>query len=251
MKPILEASLISKSYGSGDIKRWVLKEVDVSFYPGEFVCIMGPSGSGKSTLLNIVSGLDCPTSGQVIIGNSTLSKLKVRDLTRIRRTMIGFVFQSFNLLSVLTVLENVALPLSLSGHQEVESYNKARVCLQKVGLENYCDRYPFELSGGQQQRVAIARAMSTTPHIIMADEPTGNLDLQTGTEILNELRRLCNESGQTIVMVTHDSRAAAYGDRILYIADGKVADEFHIDSSFDNLSGRIVEITSRLERIYS
>ncbi len=213
----------SKVYGSGDSAVYALNDVSVEFRKGEFTAIMGPSGSGKSTLMHCIAGLDELTSGDAYVDGVNLAKLNDKDLTVLRRTKIGFIFQAFNLVPTLTAEENIKLPLLL-GNEDGDAEWIARI-IDTVHLTNRLTHRPSELSGGQQQRVAVARALASRPSIIFADEPTGNLDSTTGTEILTFMRRAVTDLGQTIVMVTHDPVAAAYADRIVFLADGKVVDE--------------------------
>ena len=218
-----EARNASKIYGSGDSEVRALDDVSVSFNSGEFTAIMGPSGSGKSTLMHCIAGLDELTKGSAIIDDVDLSRLNDRELTTLRREKIGFIFQSFNLVPTLTADENIRLPLLLGG-QDGDAEWIAKV-IETVHLNDRLTHRPSELSGGQQQRVAVARALASQPRIIFADEPTGNLDSTTGTEILRFMRHAVKDLGQTIVMVTHDPVAASYADRIIFLADGKIVDE--------------------------
>ena len=213
----------SKIYGSGDTEVRALDDVTVSFQRGQFSAIMGPSGSGKSTLMHCLAGLDRLSSGHVMIGDTNLSDLSDKELTLLRRKQVGFVFQAFNLIPTLTARENITLPLDL-GRTKPDTGFLDEV-IQAVGLGDRLSHKPSELSGGQQQRVAVARALASRPDVIFADEPTGNLDSQTGAEILDFMRRAVDEFGQTIVMVTHDAVAAAYADRVLFLADGKIVSE--------------------------
>lgn len=213
----------SKIYGSGDTEVRALDDVTVSFDRGQFSAIMGPSGSGKSTLMHVLAGLDRLTSGHAMIGETNLSELSDKELTLLRRNKVGFVFQAFNLIPTLTALENITLPLDLGRSQADKAVLDEVV--QAVGLADRLSHKPSELSGGQQQRVAVARALATRPDVIFADEPTGNLDSATGAEILEFMRRAVDDFGQTIVMVTHDATAAAYADRVLFLADGKIESE--------------------------
>lgn len=213
----------SKIYGSGDTKVRALDDVTISFDRGQFSAIMGPSGSGKSTLMHVLAGLDRLTSGHAMIGETNLSELSDKELTLLRRNKVGFVFQAFNLIPTLTALENITLPLDLGRSQADKAVLDEVV--QAVGLADRLSHKPSELSGGQQQRVAVARALATRPDVIFADEPTGNLDSATGAEILEFMRRAVDDFGQTIVMVTHDATAAAYADRVLFLADGKIESE--------------------------
>ena len=214
---------LTKTYGAGQARVVALDEVSVELYRGEFTAIMGPSGSGKSTLMHCAAALDTATSGSVFIGDTDLSQLKDKELTRLRRDQIGFVFQSFNLVPTLTAEENILLPLSIAGNKpDQEWYDTV---IDTVGLGPRLKHRPNELSGGQQQRVAVARALASRPSIVFADEPTGNLDSRSGAEVLTLLRRSVDEFGQTVVMVTHDPVAAAFTDRVVFLADGKVVDE--------------------------
>jgi putative ABC transport system ATP-binding protein len=213
----------SKIYGSGEHAVRALDDVTVEFERGRFTAIMGPSGSGKSTLMHCAAGLDELTSGQAWVGDVALAELKEKELTALRRDRIGFVFQAFNLVPTLTAIENITLPIALAGRDPDAAWLDEVVRI--TGLESRLSHRPSELSGGQQQRVAVARALASRPDIIFADEPTGNLDSRSGTEILGFLRKVVHELGQTIVMVTHDPNAAAYSDRVLFLADGKIVDE--------------------------
>ena len=221
--PAARATKAVKVYGDADTSVRALDGVDVEFARGRFTAIMGPSGSGKSTLLHCLAGLDSLTSGSVSIGSTILGTLRERQLTRLRRDRIGFIFQAFNLLPTLTAAENITLPLALAGRKPDQSWFDQ--VIEVVGLRDRLTHRPAELSGGQQQRVAAARALVSQPEIILADEPTGNLDSKAGGELLAFMRRAVDGFGQTIVMVTHDPVAAAYADRIVFLADGKVVDE--------------------------
>lgn len=212
-----------KVYGLGEGQVRALDDVTVSFETGRFSAIMGPSGSGKSTLLHCLAGLDSLTSGAVFIGDTWLASLKDKDLTELRRTQVGFVFQAFNLIPTLTARENIMLPLMLGGDKGDQAWIDEVIAT--VGLADRLSHRPSELSGGQQQRVAVARALATRPNVIFADEPTGNLDSHSGAEILDFMRRAVREFGQTIVMVTHDPTAASYADRVVFLGDGKIVDE--------------------------
>ena len=214
---------LTKTYGSGQAKVVALDEVSLDLFAGEFTAVMGPSGSGKSTLMHCAAALDTATSGSVFIGATDLSKLKDKELTRLRRDEIGFVFQSYNLVPTLTAEENILLPLSIAGRKPDQDWYD--LVIETVGLGPRLKHRPNELSGGQQQRVAVARALASRPSVVFADEPTGNLDSHSGAEVLSLLRRSVKEFGQTVVMVTHDPVAAAYTDRVVFLADGKVVDE--------------------------
>ena len=230
MPPILEARHLTKRYRLGAQTVDALRGVSLSVVAGEFVALMGPSGSGKSTLLQLLGGLDRPTSGEVELEGKSISQLSDDDATRLRRDRTGFVFQSFNLIPLLDVTENVALPFTIAGHDTRggELAERIRDVIALVDLAGKEHHKPDELSAGEQQRVAVARALVTRPALLFADEPTGNLDYTTGTEILHALWRSCVERHQTVVLVTHDSKAAAYADRVLVISDGKIADEIDL-----------------------
>jgi putative ABC transport system ATP-binding protein len=215
----------TRVYGSGDTAVVALDEVSVEFPAGRFTAIMGPSGSGKSTLMHVVAGLDSLTEGRVFIGDVELGTLPDKELTLLRRTQVGFVFQAFNLVPTLTARENVLLPLTLAGTRPDRAWLDE--VIDTVGLGDRLGHRPAELSGGQQQRVAVARAVVTRPRIVFADEPTGNVDSRAGAEILGFLRRAVDEMGRTIVMVTHDPVAASYADRALFLVDGRIVG--HLD----------------------
>jgi len=222
MAEILEAQGLRKQYQMGEVAVDALRGVDFQVRQGEFVAIMGPSGSGKSTLLHLMGGLDTPTDGEVTLAGRRLAHTSDDEVTVIRRRQVGFVFQFFNLLPTLTAAENTALPLLIDGRRLEDYAARVGELLDLVGLGDRRDHKPDQLSGGEQQRVAIARALVTEPAIVLADEPTGNLDSNSGKEVLGMLRRACDEKGQTIVMVTHDPRAASYADRVAFLRDGQV-----------------------------
>jgi putative ABC transport system ATP-binding protein len=207
-----------------------LAGVNFTVEKGEFVAIMGPSGSGKSTLLHLLGGLDQPTDGEIHLAGRTLSILTDKEATLVRRHNVGFVFQFFNLLPTLTAEENVALPLIIDGQNLRKHRARIDAVLELVGLADRAQHRPDQLSGGEQQRVSVARALVTEPAIVLADEPTGNLDSKTGMAIMDLLRRSCDELGQTIVVVTHDPRAAAYADRVVFLGDGQIVGEVSYDS---------------------
>ncbi len=217
------ATDVTKVYGAGDAAVHALAGVTVGFEAGRFTALMGPSGSGKSTLMHCLAGLDTVTTGVITIGDADLATLGDKALTRLRRDRIGFVFQSFNLIPTLDALENMTLPLSLAGRRPDRTWLDQ--VIDTVGLRARLDHRPSELSGGQQQRVAVARALVSRPEIIFADEPTGNLDSRAGAEILTFLRNAVRELDQTVVMVTHDPTAAAYTDRAVFLADGRIDGE--------------------------
>jgi putative ABC transport system ATP-binding protein len=220
---VVRAVDLTRRYGSGEAAVDALRGVSLEVQPKELVAVMGPSGSGKSTLMHILAGLDKPTGGEVEVAGEAISKLNDNDLTRLRRRSIGFVFQFFNLLPMLTAEENVVLPLSIAGEDADKAWLEE--LLAKTGLDDRRTHRPSELSGGQQQRVAIARALVSRPAIVFADEPTGNLDSKTSGEILELMRDSVDSLGQTTVMVTHDARAAAIADRVLFLADGLIVQE--------------------------
>jgi putative ABC transport system ATP-binding protein len=217
------ATSLTKIYGSGDTRVTALDTVDCEIEAGRFTAIMGPSGSGKSTLMHCLAGLDSISEGQVWIGDTEVSSLSDKALTRLRRDAVGFVFQAFNLVPTLTALENITLPLDIAGRKPDQEW--LDTVIDTVGLRDRLGHRPSELSGGQQQRVACARALASRPTIVFADEPTGNLDSRSGAEVLGFLRRSVDAFGQTIVMVTHDPGAASYADRVLFLADGRIVDE--------------------------
>jgi putative ABC transport system ATP-binding protein len=214
-----------KIYGAGNTTVRALDGVSVEFPAGQFTAVMGPSGSGKSTLLHCLAGLDRLTSGRVLLGDVDLSTLNDKEITLIRRRRIGFVFQSFNLVPTLTAQENILLPLALGGDKPEPSWFSSLVTA--LGIGNRLQHRPAELSGGQQQRVAMARALVTRPDLVFADEPTGNLDSRSATELLGQMRTAVDSYRQTVVMVTHDARAASFADRVLFLADGRIVKDLH------------------------
>jgi putative ABC transport system ATP-binding protein len=220
LAPAVAATAVTRRYGDGESAVHALRGVTLEVPKAQFTAVMGPSGSGKSTLMHMLAGLDTPTSGTVSIGGEDITKLNDKQLTKLRRKHIGFVFQSFNLLPTLTAEENVLLPLSIAGRKPDRAALDA--LLDRVGLTERRRHRPSELSGGQQQRVAIARALVSSPTILFADEPTGNLDSTSGAEVLGLLREAVEIDGQTTLMVTHDARAAATADRVLFLADGRI-----------------------------
>jgi putative ABC transport system ATP-binding protein len=237
-RPAVEATALRKVYGAGPTAVTALDGVTVGFGSGRFTAIMGPSGSGKSTLMHCLAGLDTPTSGQVLLADTELTRLSDAELTRVRRDRIGFVFQSYNLLPTLSANDNVLLPLELGGRRPDTEWFDALVGV--LGLGDRLGHLPSELSGGQQQRVAVARALIGRPDVVFADEPTGNLDSRSGAEVLGFLRRSVREFGQTVVMVTHDPIAASYADHVVMLADGNIAGELPDptpESVLDSLRG--------------
>ena len=216
---------LSKIYGHGDTQVVALDKVNVGFGQSQFTAIMGPSGSGKSTLMHCVAGLDSFSSGSVRVGDVELGSLTDRQLTKLRRDRIGFIFQAFNLLPTLTALENITLPMDIAGRAPDKAWLDSVIGM--VGLSGRLGHRPAQLSGGQQQRVAVARALASGPDIVFGDEPTGNLDSRAGAEVLGFLRDSVRELGQTVVMVTHDPVAASYADRVIFLADGRIVDEMY------------------------
>ncbi len=239
---VVEAAGIVRTYGSGETCVNALRGVDLGIAGGQLTAVMGPSGSGKSTLMHILAGLDRPTAGSVTIGGQDITTLGDNELTLLRREHIGFIFQFFNLLPMLTAQENVVLPLSLAGVKPDREW--VRELTEKVGLTDRLGHRPSELSGGQQQRVAIARALVSRPTIMFADEPTGNLDSRTGGEILGLLRDMVTTFGQTTVMVTHDAHAAAIADRVLFLADGEIVRDLG-QSSAHTILDTLEQVTAR------
>ena len=233
---VVRARDLCKRYGKGDTAVEALRHATVEFERGRLTAVMGPSGSGKSTLMHILAGLDQPTSGSVEIDGVEITRLRERQLTKLRRDKVGFIFQSFNLLPMLSAAENLTLPLTIAGRPIDRGYLATLV--DRVGLGDRLDHRPAELSGGQQQRVAVARALISKPAVLFADEPTGNLDSRTGREVLALLRRSVDEFGQTIVMVTHDPGAATVADRVLFLKDGAIVldgDRMSRDEIFDTI----------------
>jgi putative ABC transport system ATP-binding protein len=217
---------VLRRYGEGDYAVDALRGVSLAVPSGQFAAIMGPSGSGKSTLMHILAGLDQPTAGAVEIGGQEITTMGDKELTLLRRRQIGFVFQAFNLVPTLTAEENIVLPLAIAGRKTESSWVDA--VIERVGIGDRRRHRPAELSGGQQQRVAVARALASQPTVLFADEPTGNLDSRSGAEVLELLGEAAREYGQTIVMVTHDQRAAAGADRVIHLADGEVAEDVEV-----------------------
>jgi putative ABC transport system ATP-binding protein len=228
---LIQAENLTKVYGSGDTAVTALDHVNLSVEAGEFVAIMGPSGCGKSTLLHLLGGLDLPSEGRVIIDGQPINELSDDNLTKLRRRKIGFIFQFYNLIPVMDATENAALPVTLDGNSQTKAMAKAKEWLEKVGLGNRLKNRPDQLSGGQQQRVAVARALVAEPSVVLADEPTGNLDSHASDEIAALLRQVANEWGRAVVMVTHDAHVASYADRIIFLKDGVIVEERRLDPS--------------------
>jgi putative ABC transport system ATP-binding protein len=238
----VSAADLVRRYGDGDTAVYALRDVSIDIAAGQLTAVMGPSGSGKSTLMHILAGLDRPTSGDVSIAGTDITSLDDTQLTKLRREHIGFIFQFFNLLPMLTALENVVLPLSLAGVKPDKKWTDDLIA--NVGLADRREHRPSELSGGQQQRVAVARALVSRPTVMFADEPTGNLDSRTGEEILSLLRESVDALGQTTVMVTHDAHAAAIADRVLFLADGEIVNDLPRSSAPEILAA-LDEVTQR------
>ncbi|HBW13731.1 MAG TPA: hypothetical protein DEF30_07930 [Proteiniclasticum sp.] len=226
---MLNAVKLSKIYDGGKHPVHALVEVDLTVEEGEFVAVMGPSGSGKSTLLHLLGGLDSPTSGAILLDGKVVSSLSDKEATLLRRRNIGFVFQFYNLLPTLSAEENILLPLLIDGKRPKGHEKEMEALMEKVGILERRSHRPSELSGGEQQRVSLARALITKPKILLADEPTGNLDSKTGSQVMELLALLSEEMKQTIIMVTHDPKAASYADRLVYLVDGKIRTELHFE----------------------
>ena len=238
---LIQTQSLTKIYGSGATGVTALDHINMTIKPGEFVAIMGPSGCGKSTLLHLLGGLDKPTEGKVLLEGMPIDEMSDDKLTKLRRRKMGFVFQFYNLIPVLTAVENAALPVTLDGVKPADAKAKATEWLTRFGLADRLTNRPDQLSGGQQQRVAIARALVAEPTLILADEPTGNLDTNSGNEIAGLLRKVSQEYGRTVVMVTHDPRIAAYADRIIFLKDGKMIDETRFEGNNGNNAEAVVE----------
>jgi len=242
---VLETRELKKQYQLGAHSVNALDGVDFLVEQGEFIAIMGPSGSGKSTLLHLIGGLDKPSEGEVTLAGQALSRLSDKKITLLRRRNVGFVFQFYNLLPTLTAEENITLPLVIDGKNTRKYGERLDTLLELIGLSDRRRHKPDQLSGGEQQRVALARALITEPAIVLADEPTGNLDSKTGTKIMELLRRSRDELGQTIVVVTHDPRAASYADRVVFLRDGNVVE----DLKFDRESGVAQKLHAVMEQM--
>jgi putative ABC transport system ATP-binding protein len=243
---LIRTDNLTKIYGSGEAAVTALDHVNFKVDAGEFVAVMGPSGCGKSTLLHLLGGLDRPSQGRVDIDGTTIADMTDDDLTRLRRRKMGFIFQFFNLIPVLNAVENASLPVTLDGVKPVEAKKRAAEWLTRFGLGDRLASRPDQLSGGQQQRVAVARALVAEPALILADEPTGNLDTRSGDEIASLLRDVTKKYGRTVVMVTHDPRIAAYADRIVFLKDGRIVDETILEKkngkNAEVLAGKMKEI---------
>ena len=245
---VLQALEVTKQYRMGKVTVEALRGINLTIQKGEFVAVMGPSGSGKSTLLHLLGGLDTPSSGEIYLAGKPLSRLNDRELTLLRRRKVGFIFQFYNLLPTQTAQENVALPLLIDGKRMRQQLPWVGSMLERVGLSDRSEHRPDQLSGGQQQRVAVARAFIAEPEIVLADEPTGNLDSKSGIAILDLLQQACQELSATIVMVTHDARAASFAHRILFLKDGMVVNSIAKSSEKIPLETITTEI-NRLETV--
>lgn len=245
---VLKVENLEKQYVMGKHMVMALDGVDLEVEQGEFVAIMGPSGSGKSTLLHLLGGLDAPTSGRILLEGQDISKLSDRQVTFVRRRNVGFVFQFFNLLPTLSAEENILLPLIIDGKSKKQFQEELKEIIRRVGLEDRRHHRPDQLSGGEQQRIALARALITHPAILLADEPTGNLDTKTGTAMMRLLKESARDLNQAIVMVTHDPKAAAYADRVVFLRDGKIVDEIMFQNDAEP-SIRLHQIITTLERL--
>jgi len=248
--PVLKAASLQKNYTLGEHTVQALAGVDFSVEKGEFVAIMGPSGSGKSTLLHLLGGLDNPTSGEVTLAENQLSQLSEYQITLARRHNVGFVFQFFNLLPTLTAEENILLPIIIDGKNPKDFKERLDKIINLVSLEDRRAHRPDQLSGGQQQRVALARALITEPAIVLADEPTGNLDTKAGTTIMEMLKQSSKQMKQTVIVVTHDPRAAAYAERVIFLRDGLIVKEYRPESEV-SISDRMAGILTIMQELES
>ena len=238
---IIQTENLTKIYGKGSTAVTALDHVNIQVKEGEFVAVMGPSGCGKSTLMHLLGGLDKPSQGRVLIEGNPIEDMDDDRLTELRRRKIGFIFQFFNLIPVLNATENAGLAITLDGKKNSEAKEKANNWLDRFGLSERLGNRPDQLSGGQQQKVAIARALAADPALILADEPTGNLDTRSGDEIASLLREVSKKYGRTVIMVTHDPRIAAYSDRIIFLKDGKVVDETILESKNGDNAGVVAD----------
>ncbi|MFF8380398.1 ABC transporter ATP-binding protein [Streptomyces sp. NPDC015661] len=239
-QPVLQLQNLTRVHGAGATEVHALRGIDLAVYPGELVAVMGPSGSGKSTLLTIAGGLDTPSSGRVIVEDTDITTASVKQLAALRRRSIGYVFQDYNLIPALTAAENVALPRELDGTSARKARVEALAALEEMGLGHLADRFPDEMSGGQQQRVAIARALVGDRRLVLADEPTGALDSETGESVLALLRSRC-DAGAAGVLVTHEPRFAAWADRVVFLRDGAIVDQTVRSDADSLLSGQVAE----------
>jgi putative ABC transport system ATP-binding protein len=246
MAPIIEVKNLTRLYGQQGAVCRALHEVDFEIEAGAFVAVMGPSGSGKTTLLNIISTIDKPTQGRVIIGGRETETLKEKELALFRRELIGFVFQEFNLLDNMTIRDNIALPLTLNNIKAEEILRKVQELTELLGIDNQLDKYPYQLSGGQKQRAAVCRALVNAPRILFADEPTGALDSKAASELLACFRDVRNQYGTTVVMVTHDAAAASYCDRVMFLKDGMLSGKLETNGNAEAFFKRILNMVALL-----
>ncbi len=246
MKEILRVKDVSKDYGIKGFKTNVLRNISLSVFEGDFIAIMGPSGAGKTTLLNLMSTLDKATSGEIILDGIDIDKVKNRDLSKIRRDKIGFLFQDYNLLDNMTLMNNIALPLALGRKRSKEIEDRVVEISKKFGLDKHLDKYPYQLSGGQKQRGAAARSLITNPSVIFADEPTGALDSRSAYELLDSLDRVNKENNATIIMITHDPLTASYSNEVYMISDGNIKCKLSKGESRKDFYGRIMDMLSSM-----
>lgn len=246
MKEILKIEDISKDYGIKGFKTNVLKNISLKVFEGDFIAIMGPSGAGKTTLLNIMSTLDKQTSGEVILDGADVSKIKNKELSKLRREKIGFIFQEYNLLDNMTLMNNIALPLALGKKRSKEIEDKVVAIAEKFGLENHLEKYPYQLSGGQKQRGAAARSLITNPSVIFADEPTGSLDSKSAYELLESLEKVNEENNATIIMITHDPLTASYANDVYMINDGTIKCKLNKGNDRKEFYSKIMEMLASM-----
>ncbi|MBU5307484.1 ABC transporter ATP-binding protein [Clostridioides mangenotii] len=246
MKEILRLKDVSKDYGIKGFKTNVLRNISLSVYEGDFIAIMGPSGAGKTTLLNLMSTLDKATSGEIILDGIDIDKVKNKDLSKIRRDKIGFLFQDYNLLDNMTLMNNIALPLALGRKRSKEIEERVVEISKKFGLDKHLDKYPYQLSGGQKQRGAAARSLITNPSVIFADEPTGALDSRSAYELLDSLDRVNKENNATIIMITHDPLTASYSNEVYMISDGNIKCKLSKGENRKEFYGKIMEMLSSM-----
>lgn len=246
MNEILKIKNITKDYGIKGFKTRVLKDISLNINKGDFIAIMGPSGAGKTTLLNIMSTLDKQTSGEVILDKIDVSKIKNKELSKLRREKIGFIFQDYNLLDNMTLMNNIALPLALGKKKSKEIEDKVINIAKKFGLENHLDKYPYQLSGGQKQRGAAARSLITNPAVIFADEPTGALDSKSAYELLDSLEKVNRENNATIIMITHDPLTASYANEVYMINDGNIKCKLNKGNSRKEFYSKIIDMLASM-----
>lgn len=246
MKEILRVKDVSKDYGIKGFKTNVLRNISLSVFEGDFIAIMGPSGAGKTTLLNLMSTLDKATSGEIILDGIDIDKVKNKDLSKIRRDKIGFLFQDYNLLDNMTLMNNIALPLALGRKRSKEIEDRVVEISKKFGLDKHLDKYPYQLSGGQKQRGAAARSLITNPSVIFADEPTGALDSRSAYELLDSLDRVNKENNATIIMITHDPLTASYSNEVYMISDGNIKCKLSKGESRKDFYGKIMDMLSSM-----